>query len=137
MDHLVEVMHDAYSFVEEAEPLNKVESHRRVIERMEQQTIDCAYFIRDYASNKNFCMLISPLYADRSHHYFNYQGNESSKTVSYRTLIAKSNITKTSSKVSKSRFKSVLMLRPESLSLAFCTISIVSVSAFISFIVLY
>ena len=56
---LVEVMDDVYSFVEEAEPIKKVESNLRIIELIEQQTTECAYFIRDYAMNRSFCTLIS------------------------------------------------------------------------------
>ncbi|KIM87374.1 hypothetical protein PILCRDRAFT_814882 [Piloderma croceum F 1598] len=51
---LVEIMDDAYSFVKEAEPTKTIESHRAIIELMAQQTTECAYFIRDYATNKNF-----------------------------------------------------------------------------------
>ncbi|KIM79211.1 hypothetical protein PILCRDRAFT_74639, partial [Piloderma croceum F 1598] len=52
--HLVEVMDDVYSFVKEAEPIKRIESHGRIIALMAQQTTECAYFIRDYAMNKSF-----------------------------------------------------------------------------------
>ena len=52
--HLVEVMDDIYSFVHEAEPVNKINSHRDIIAVMVKQTTECAYFIRDYAMDKNF-----------------------------------------------------------------------------------
>jgi hypothetical protein len=52
---LVEIMDDVYSFVKEAEPMKKIESHGRIIALMAQQTTECAYFIRDYAMNKSFC----------------------------------------------------------------------------------
>jgi hypothetical protein len=58
LDHLVEVMNDAYSFVNEAAALKEIESHKQIIAVLTQQTIDCAYFIRDYAINKSFCMSI-------------------------------------------------------------------------------
>jgi hypothetical protein len=53
---LVEVIDDIYSFVKEAEPIKKIESLGRVIALMAQQTTECAYFIRDYAMTKSFCM---------------------------------------------------------------------------------
>jgi hypothetical protein len=55
IDHLVEVMNDAYSFVNEAAALKEIESHKQIIMVLTQQTIDCAYFIRDYAINKSWC----------------------------------------------------------------------------------
>ena len=54
--HLVEVMGDVFSFVKEAKPLKEIESHRRILALMAQQTTECAYFIQGYAMNKNFCM---------------------------------------------------------------------------------
>ena len=53
---LVETMDDVYSFVEEADPLKKIESLTRIIELIAQQTTECAYFIRDYAMCNDFCM---------------------------------------------------------------------------------
>jgi hypothetical protein len=53
--HLAEIMDDILSFVKEAEPVKKIESHGRIIALMAQQTTECAYFIRDYATNKSFC----------------------------------------------------------------------------------
>ena len=58
IDHLVDVMNDIYSFVHEAEALRDIQSDKQIVVVMTQQTIDCAYFIRDYAINKNFCMSI-------------------------------------------------------------------------------
>jgi hypothetical protein len=55
IDHLVEVMNDAYSFVNEAAALKEIESPKQIITVLTQQTIDCAYFIRDYAINKSLC----------------------------------------------------------------------------------
>ncbi len=52
--HLVEAIADVYSFVDEAEPLKKFETHKRILVQMAQQTMECGYFIRDYARNKNF-----------------------------------------------------------------------------------
>ena len=50
-------MGDAYAFVHLAEPLKKVESQKPIIISLTNQTVECSYFIRDYAKNKNFCML--------------------------------------------------------------------------------
>ena len=86
---LVGVINDVYSFVEEAEPMKKIESHRRIISLMAQQTTECAYFIRDYASNKSFCAFFSTLRAHKSHCQSHHQGNEPLRIVSCRTLIAK------------------------------------------------
>jgi hypothetical protein len=72
---LVEIMDDVYSFVKEAEPVKKIESHSRIIALMAQQTTECAYFIRDYAMNKSFCRSTSTLYMDVSHRCVRYQGN--------------------------------------------------------------
>ncbi|KAH7922058.1 WD40 repeat-like protein [Leucogyrophana mollusca] len=49
-------MNNAYSFVREADPLKKIDSHNQYICVLSQQTIECAYFIRDYAKNKSFWM---------------------------------------------------------------------------------
>ena len=54
---LVEIMDDVFSFVKEAEPIKKIESHHQTIELMSQQATECAYFIRDYAMNKSLCRL--------------------------------------------------------------------------------
>ena len=64
---LVEVMDDVFSFVKEAEPIKKIESHRPIIELMSQQATECAYFIRDYAMNKSLCRLTSTLHVGMSH----------------------------------------------------------------------
>lgn len=47
-------MNDAYTFVHDAEPLAKVESHKRIMVLLAQQTTECGYFIRHYAKN-GFC----------------------------------------------------------------------------------
>ena len=60
--HLIEVMDDIYSFVDEAEPLRKIESHGRVIMLMTRQATECAYFIHDYVKMKSFCMRFSTFY---------------------------------------------------------------------------
>src|ERR1700691_5895126 len=106
--HLAEVMDDAYSFVKEAEPIKKIESHGRIILLMAQQTTECAYFIRDYATNKGFCMLVSALHMEVPHPFLHCQGNERSKTVLCPTSIARSNNMRTSSKSSKWLFRMAL-----------------------------
>jgi hypothetical protein len=50
-------MQDTYAVLLEVEPLKKVESHKPVIISLMKQTVECGYFIRDYAKVKNFCML--------------------------------------------------------------------------------
>ena len=59
---LVKTIDDVYSFVEEAEPMKKIKSLSQILEFMAQQTVECAYFIRDYAMNKDFCMSASALH---------------------------------------------------------------------------
>ena len=61
---LVETMDNIYSFVEEAEPMKKIESFCRVVELIAQQTTECAYFIRDYAMGKDFCTSTSALHGN-------------------------------------------------------------------------
>jgi hypothetical protein len=49
-------MNDIYAFVHEAEFLKRIESQKQILALMAQQTTECAYLIRDYAKNKNFCL---------------------------------------------------------------------------------
>lgn len=51
---LVDIMNDVYLFVVEAEQVGSIPSQKRLVLAMAQQTIDCAYFIQDYATVKNF-----------------------------------------------------------------------------------
>lgn len=54
---LLESMHGAYAFVNAAEPLKTVETinvRREFVKRLSQKTMDCAYFIRDYAEQTKF-----------------------------------------------------------------------------------
>ena len=64
---LVEIIDDVLSFVKEAEPVKKIKSHGRIIALMAQQTTECAYFIRDYATNKSFCRSASTPHINVSH----------------------------------------------------------------------
>ena len=57
INELAKTMGDAYAFVHLAEPLKKVESQKPIIISLTNQTVECCYFIRDYAKNKDFCML--------------------------------------------------------------------------------
>jgi len=70
-------MDDVYSFVKEAEPMKKIESHRRIVALMAQQTTECAYFIRDYAKIKSFCMSSSVLKSEESHCFLTGRGTSS------------------------------------------------------------
>ena len=62
INRLVDIMNDVFSFVNEAKPTKKIESHSLIIERMSQQVTECAYFIRDYAMNKSLCRSSSTLH---------------------------------------------------------------------------
>ncbi len=73
---LVEIMDDVFSFVKEAEPIKKIESHGPIIGLMSQQATECAYFIRDYATNKSLCRSSSILHVGVSHCCIHYQGRE-------------------------------------------------------------
>jgi len=56
--HLVETMDNVFEFVHEAAELDLSgsSSQKDILTCMAKQTTECAYFIRDYAKNKNFCM---------------------------------------------------------------------------------
>jgi hypothetical protein len=116
---LVETMDDVYSFVKEAEPIKKVESNGQIVALIAQQTTECAYFIRDYMTNKSFCRSASLFHVEESNRYLHHQGKESSKIVSFLTLIARSQNTMTSSSSSKWLFSLALFSRLESLSHAY------------------
>jgi hypothetical protein len=47
-------MNDTLAFVHEVEPLKKIESHKKIIMHIIQQTMECGYFIRDYSKTENF-----------------------------------------------------------------------------------
>lgn len=68
IDHLVGIMNDTFAFVHEAEALQRIESHRQILVQMAEHTVICAYFIRGYAKNRNFCeySILSFLHLDRS-----------------------------------------------------------------------
>lgn len=53
---LVRVMDDVYRLAQEADSLKgAVESQKSILDTMDKQTIECAYFIRDYVKNKDLC----------------------------------------------------------------------------------
>jgi hypothetical protein len=58
---LVEIIGETYAFVHEVEPFQKIHSHLPTIISLTKQTLECGYFIRDYAKIKNFCMLVPTL----------------------------------------------------------------------------
>jgi hypothetical protein len=62
-------MRDTYAVLLEVEPVKKVESHKPVVVSLMKQTVECGYFIRDYAKVKNFCMLFPLLDGTSSYGY--------------------------------------------------------------------
>ena len=60
MKNLLESMNYAYDFVTAAESLQTIKSRPAIIERLAQQTTECAYFIRDYAAQQSFREFIWP-----------------------------------------------------------------------------
>jgi hypothetical protein len=58
INELAKIMGETYALLQEVDPLKKVKSHESTIISLMKKTIECAYFIRDYAEIKNFCMLV-------------------------------------------------------------------------------
>jgi hypothetical protein len=54
-------MGNVYNFVDEAEPLKKIESQKSVMTRLARQTTECGYFLCSYDKNKFFCMSAAEL----------------------------------------------------------------------------
>ncbi|KZT31837.1 hypothetical protein SISSUDRAFT_1067423 [Sistotremastrum suecicum HHB10207 ss-3] len=52
--HLIDLMDDTYAFVLESKELFQVESQRKLLENLANQTTECGHFIVDYAKNKTF-----------------------------------------------------------------------------------
>lgn len=46
-------MNDAYAFVSTAETLDAIDVRQAIIERLAQQSMGCAYFLRDYAGQNS------------------------------------------------------------------------------------
>ena len=54
---LAGTMNDAFSFVDDVEPMNQIEKHAHTITLLIRQVTECGYFITEYAKQKNFCSL--------------------------------------------------------------------------------
>ena len=52
---LVQDMQALYAFLKGTDPSKYDEPQRKIVTSLAQQTIECAYFIRHYASDPNFC----------------------------------------------------------------------------------
>ena len=61
MQRLLESMNYTYDFVEAADALETIKARPAIIERLAQQTTECAYFIRDYAGQRSFEFLGSKM----------------------------------------------------------------------------
>jgi hypothetical protein len=57
IEDLVSTMSDMYAFMHEAQPVEKIKSHARILAVIAKQTAECAYFIEEYARTKGFGML--------------------------------------------------------------------------------
>ena len=64
---LVKTVGDTYTFVHAADALKIIDSQKQIIMSLTAGTIQCSYFIRDYAKNKSFCMLVPTLSGADSH----------------------------------------------------------------------
>jgi hypothetical protein len=101
---LLEVMVDVYAFVLEAEPVKKLESHKQILASMVQQTTECAYFLREYATNTSFSMSVFAHQTAKLDHFPHSQANASLKT-SFQVPMTRSSSTRTSSGSSRWHFK--------------------------------
>jgi major membrane immunogen (membrane-anchored lipoprotein) len=52
---LVQDIQDLYAFLKATDPSKYDERQKKIVTSLAQQTIECAYFIRQYASDPNFC----------------------------------------------------------------------------------
>ncbi|GJJ11063.1 hypothetical protein Clacol_005294 [Clathrus columnatus] len=52
---LFETLDATYKFIEDTKEIENYPSYKRILSTLAKQTVDCAYFIRDYAKNANFC----------------------------------------------------------------------------------
>jgi hypothetical protein len=52
---LLKKLGEVYNFITQDEMLGKISSMHDVLERISQQTRECAYFIKDYSETKKFC----------------------------------------------------------------------------------
>ena len=53
--NLVQDMQALYAFLKGTDPSKYDGPQRKIVTSLAQQTIECAYFIRQYASDPNFC----------------------------------------------------------------------------------
>ena len=51
---LVGTMANLYSFLQDAHPMEKINSHKATVERLVRQTTECAYFIAEYSKTEVF-----------------------------------------------------------------------------------
>ncbi|GJJ11102.1 hypothetical protein Clacol_005333 [Clathrus columnatus] len=51
---LFETLDTTYKFLEETKEIENYPSYKRILSTLAKQTVDCGYFIRDYAKNANF-----------------------------------------------------------------------------------
>ncbi|THH14149.1 hypothetical protein EW146_g6153 [Bondarzewia mesenterica] len=51
---LLKTLNEVLDLMNEAKDLGKIESHKQILTRMSQQTVECGYFIRSYANDHNF-----------------------------------------------------------------------------------
>ena len=54
---LINTISDMYAFMREAQPVEMIISHAKVLAAISKQTTECAYFIQEYAETKHFSML--------------------------------------------------------------------------------
>ncbi|GJJ09790.1 hypothetical protein Clacol_004014 [Clathrus columnatus] len=54
MLELFETLDATYKFIEDTKEIENYPSYKRILSTLAKQTVDCAYFIRDYAKNANF-----------------------------------------------------------------------------------
>lgn len=52
---LASTMSDAFTFVQDAEPLSAIKVHIKIVTLLIQQVTECGYFITEYTKQKNFC----------------------------------------------------------------------------------
>ena len=64
---LAKTIGDTYEFIHAADALKIIDTQKKIIMSLTAGTIQCSYFIRDYAQNKNFCMLVPILSGGDSH----------------------------------------------------------------------
>lgn len=53
---LLDIIDDTYTFILTADSLKDLDQRRKsILANLSKQTIECAYFIRDYAKSSAFC----------------------------------------------------------------------------------